>query len=76
MNTLRNKVQLIGNIGKEPMIYTTETGKKVARFSLATVESYKDGYSSRVRTATWVLKGFSKTQLNKLTHQRLREMES
>jgi len=53
MNTLRNKVQLIGNIGKEPMIYTTETGKKVARFSLATVESYKDKNGDWVKQTNW-----------------------
>lgn len=42
MNTLKNKVQLIGNIGRMPVIYTTPKGKKVARFSVATVEAFKD----------------------------------
>lgn len=53
MNTLRNKVQLIGNIGKEPMIYTTQSGKKVARFSLATVETYKDKDGVWVNQTSW-----------------------
>ena len=42
MNTLRNKVQLIGNLGNDPEIISLESGKKLAKFSLATNESYKD----------------------------------
>ena len=40
MNALRNKVQLIGNLGNAPEVKNTETGKKLARFSIATNESY------------------------------------
>ena len=39
MNTLRNKVQLIGNLGNDPEIITLESGKKLAKFSIATNES-------------------------------------
>jgi len=42
MSTLKNHVQLIGNVGQEPTITNLESGKKVARFSLATNENYKD----------------------------------
>ncbi len=35
MSTLRNKVQLIGNVGNEPEITNLESGKKVAKFSIA-----------------------------------------
>ena len=42
MSTLKNHVQLIGNVGQEPTITNLESGKKVARFSLATNEYYKD----------------------------------
>lgn len=42
MSTLRNKVQLIGNVGGEPTITNLESGKKVVRLSLATNEHYKD----------------------------------
>ena len=37
-----NKVTLIGNLGKTPEIRTTDGGAKVANFSVATNESYKD----------------------------------
>ena len=42
MNTLRNKVQLIGNLGNNPEIITLESGKKLAKFSIATNETYKN----------------------------------
>lgn len=37
-----NKVTLIGNTGQDPDIRTLENGTQVARFSVATNESYKD----------------------------------
>jgi len=37
-----NKVILVGNLGKDPEIRTLENGSKVAQFSMATTESYKD----------------------------------
>lgn len=37
-----NKVILIGNLGKDPEIRTTQDGKEIANFSLATSESWKD----------------------------------
>jgi single-strand DNA-binding protein len=37
-----NKVILIGRAGKDPDLHTTQTGKSVTRFSLATWENYKD----------------------------------
>ncbi len=42
MNTLRNKVSLIGRLGAQPEVVTFESGKTVARFSLAVKESFKD----------------------------------
>lgn len=41
MSTVKNKVQLIGNIGKAPEIRVFESGKKMARFSLATNDNYR-----------------------------------
>jgi len=37
-----NKVILLGNIGQEPTIRTTQDGKKIASFSLATSEKWKN----------------------------------
>jgi single-strand DNA-binding protein len=37
-----NKVILIGNVGKDPDIRTTQNGARVASFSVATSESWKD----------------------------------
>jgi single-strand DNA-binding protein len=53
MNTLKNRVQLIGNLGQDPEIKTTETGKKFVRFTLATSESYKNNDGKKVEETTW-----------------------
>ncbi|MEY4107284.1 MAG: hypothetical protein RL181_1626 [Bacteroidota bacterium] len=37
-----NRVILIGNLGKDPEVRRLESGAVVAKFSLATSESYKD----------------------------------
>ena len=42
MNTLKNKVQLIGNLGNDPEITNFESGKILAKFSIATNDSYKN----------------------------------
>lgn len=42
MNTLRNKVSLIGRLGTQPEVTTFETGNMLARFSIATDERFKD----------------------------------
>jgi single-strand DNA-binding protein len=53
MNPLRNRVQLIGNIGQDPEIKTLESGKKVAHFTLATNDSYKNAEGMKVDEVTW-----------------------
>lgn len=53
MSTLKNKVQLIGNVGNEPEIMNLESGKKVAKFSIATNESYKDSKGEKVTNTQW-----------------------
>ncbi len=37
-----NKVLLIGNVGKDPEIRSTQDGREIANLSLATSESWKD----------------------------------
>ncbi|WJJ95700.1 single-stranded DNA-binding protein [Algibacter luteus] len=53
MSTLKNKVQLIGNVGIEPTITNLENGKKVARLSLATNEHYKNGQGEKQTDTNW-----------------------
>jgi single-strand DNA-binding protein len=53
MNTLRNKVQLIGNLGQDPEVRTFDNGKSVARFSLATTDSYRDAAGKKVTETQW-----------------------
>lgn len=53
MSTLKNKVQLIGNVGLEPTITNLENGKKVARLSLATNEHYKNGQGEKQTDTNW-----------------------
>ncbi len=52
-NSIRNKVLLIGNVGKDPIISNLENGKKVARFSLATNANYRNEKGEKVTTAEW-----------------------
>jgi single-strand DNA-binding protein len=53
MYALKNKVQLIGNLGNAPEVKNTETGKKMARFSVATNESYKNAKGEKVTETQW-----------------------
>jgi single-strand DNA-binding protein len=53
MNTLRNKVQLIGNLGNDPEIINLESGKTLAKFSIATNESYKNAQGEKITDTQW-----------------------
>jgi single-strand DNA-binding protein len=53
MSTLRNKVQLIGNLGNNPEIITLDNEKKLAKFSIATNESYKNSQGEKVTDTQW-----------------------
>jgi single-strand DNA-binding protein len=53
MNTLRNKVQLIGNLGNDPEIINLESGKTLAKFSIATNESYKNAKGEKITDTQW-----------------------
>jgi single-strand DNA-binding protein len=53
MSTLRNRVQLIGNLGNNPEIITLESGKKLAKFSIATNESYRNSQGEKVTDTQW-----------------------
>jgi single-strand DNA-binding protein len=53
MNSLKNKVQLIGRLGQDPEIITFEDGGKIARFNLATDDSYKDKQGNKIERTYW-----------------------
>ena len=53
MYALRNKVQLIGNLGITPEVKTLEGGKKMARFTIATSETYKNAKGERIKETQW-----------------------
>jgi single-strand DNA-binding protein len=53
MQALKNKVQLIGNIGNQPEVKTMESGKKFARFSVATSETYRNAKGEKVTETQW-----------------------
>ena len=53
MNSLKNRVQLIGNLGKDPEVKSFDNGKKVARFTMATSDSYKKENGEKVTETQW-----------------------
>lgn len=53
MYSLRNKVQLIGNLGKNPEIKTTDSGKKLVKISIATNEMYTNSKGEKVKETQW-----------------------
>lgn len=53
MSNFRNHVQLVGNVGDDPKVTTLESGRKVARFPLATNEYYKNGKGEKVQATDW-----------------------
>ena len=53
MYNLKNKVQLIGHLGKDPEVKTIESGKKMANFSLATNEQYKNAQGQKIEETQW-----------------------
>jgi single-strand DNA-binding protein len=53
MYALKNKVQLIGNLGNAPEIKNLESGKKMAKFNLATNESYRTADGKKVDETQW-----------------------
>jgi single-strand DNA-binding protein len=48
-----NKVQLIGRLGKDPEIRTFEGNNKIANFTLATNERYKDKTGNMIDVTDW-----------------------
>ena len=47
-----NKVILVGNVGQDPEIRSTQDGRELANFSIATTESWKDKNSGEKKDKT------------------------
>jgi single-strand DNA-binding protein len=48
-----NKVMLIGNLGRDPELKVTPGGQALARFSIATTESWKDSAGEKKSKTEW-----------------------
>ncbi|HWZ36308.1 MAG TPA: single-stranded DNA-binding protein [Mucilaginibacter sp.] len=53
MNSLRNSVRLVGNLGMDPEVKTFDSNKKLTKLSLATSESYKNEKGEKVTDTQW-----------------------
>lgn len=53
MSAIKNKVQLIGNLGNDPEIINLESGKRLAKFTIATNENYKNNKGEKVTDTQW-----------------------
>ena len=53
MKSLRNSVQLIGRLGKDPEMVELKSGRKLVKFSLATNESYRNQKGDKIEQTQW-----------------------
>jgi len=53
MNSLRNSVRLVGNLGMDPEVKVYDTDKKMVRLSIATNETYKNDKGEKVTDTQW-----------------------
>jgi len=53
MNSLKNSVRLVGNLGMDPDVKSFDNNKKLAKFSLATNESYKNDKGEKITETQW-----------------------
>lgn len=53
MSNLKNSVRLIGNLGNAPEVKTIANNKKLAKFSMATNETYKNEKGEKVTETYW-----------------------
>ena len=53
MSNLRNSVQLIGRLGKDPEIKSFDSGRKMATFSIATKDVFKNKKGERTEETQW-----------------------
>lgn len=53
MKVVKNHVQLIGNLGTNPEVKDFENGRKMARITLATNESFQSKKGEQVKETQW-----------------------
>ena len=53
MNNLRNRVQLIGNLGSNPTVNETSNGVKYSKISVATNTSYVNKKGEKIKETQW-----------------------
>lgn len=53
MRNLRNSVQLIGRLGKDPEVKSLTSGKSMTTFSIATTDVYKNSEGEKVEDTQW-----------------------
>ncbi len=53
MNNLRNSVRLIGNLGMNPEVKEVGNNKLLAKFSIATTESFKNDEGEKISDTQW-----------------------
>lgn len=53
MNNLRNSVRLIGFLGKDPIVNILPSGSTLARFTMATNETYLNSVGEKITNTTW-----------------------
>lgn len=53
MNSLKNSVRLVGNLGMDPEVRSFDNNKKLARLSLAINESYKNDKGEKITETQW-----------------------
>jgi len=51
--TIKNRIQLIGNLGASPEVKDFDNGNKMARFTVATSDSYTNKKGERVNDTQW-----------------------
>jgi single-strand DNA-binding protein len=53
MKNLKNTVTLIGHVGMAPEIKSFDNGKRMAKFSLATNETYRNAQGEKITDTQW-----------------------
>jgi single-strand DNA-binding protein len=53
MNTLKNSVRLVGNLGMDPEVKSFDNNRKLAKVSIATNETYKNDKGEKITDTQW-----------------------